>query len=154
MVRISSIVGRKAQVLAFLTRHGIQHVLSCEQPIEGKEAPKKNSGKPSSTLREAIIKLCDVLKKEGNTIPLGKGKVSVFIEEMKKRRKEDNSDIGKYLQVRISDIKKSEGVYKITTQEKPLKRTKSRKYNEQSITYKTHDVSTILSDLRKKNLLT
>ena len=89
--------------------------------------------------------------------PLGKGNVSVFIEEMRKHLLEQPisgektiSDIAAFIQERISDIKGAMGNRRIITQERVLNSSKSKEIIQKSAPSTTEDVSKILYSLRKK----
>lgn len=107
-------------------------------------------GRNAGPLREAVEMLYLTLHKEGNFFPLKKGKPSLFIEEMKSHIKKSDSDISDFISERILEIKKVSGRWQIIPQRRVLKSSKSRETIQKSDPWDVHDVSTILSVLRKK----
>lgn len=120
--------------------------------IHDNNAPRPSAakgGRDAGPLREAVEMLYLKLHKEGNFYPLKKGKPSLFIEEMKNHMKKGDSDISDFISERIFEIKKVSGQWQIIPQKRVLKSSKSRETIQKSDPWDVHDVSTILSVLRK-----
>ncbi len=108
------------------------------------------AGRDAGPLREAVEMLYLTLHTEGNFFPLKKGKPSLFIEEMKNHIKKSDSDISDFISERILEIKKVSGQWQIIPQKRVLKSSKSRETIQKPDPWDVHDVSTILSVLRRK----
>lgn len=140
---------RTATVQQFLTMPG--------QPIvanglhsgaeNSKVKVRKNSGRKSSFLREVIEYLYEKLSKEGTTSFLQAGNVGEFIKKMREIRKADQDE---FVSERIKEVKKVAGNWKITTEEKIVKISKTRETSDISSIYNQNSVSKILSIIRKE----
>ncbi|MFH0784025.1 MAG: hypothetical protein V2B20_19005 [Pseudomonadota bacterium] len=119
-------------------------------PKNSKQKARKKSGRKASHFREVIEYLYDKFTAEGKTSFLQAGAVNEFIGKLKEIR---NSGKDEFVFSRIKEVKKSAGRWRITTEEKIIKTTKSREISEKSLSYDSGDVSKILSIIRKRKAL-
>lgn len=111
--------------------------------------PPKRGGRPKGPLYEAVDFAYKKFRNEGNTEILRPGKVIEFLDRLKDLAGGGNRDISDYITERIEIVKKRNGSFTITTQERVIKEVKGRVTMEKKSTYTTEDVSKLLTALRK-----
>ena len=112
--------------------------------------PPKKGGRPKGPLYEAVEFAYKKFRNEGNTEILRRGKVIEFLDRLKDLAGGENRKISDYITERIEIVKKRNGSFTITTQERVIKEVKGRVTTEKKSTYTTADVSKLLTALRKK----
>ena len=110
----------------------------------------QRGGRPKGPLYEAVDFAYKKFRNEGNTEILRPGKVIEFLDRLKDLAGGGNRDISDYITERIEIVKKRNGSFTITTQERVIKEVKGRVTMEKKSTYTTEDVSKLLTALRKK----
>ena len=124
--------------------------LSREEPSETEQPSTSIGGRPKGPLYEAVDFAYKKFRNEGNTEILRPGKVIEFLDRLKDLAGGENRDISDYITERIEIVKKRNGSFTITTQERVIKEVKGRVTTEKKSTYTTADVSKLLTALRKK----
>lgn len=110
----------------------------------------QKGGRPKGPLYEAVEFAYNKFRNEGNTEILRPGKVIEFLDRLKDLAGGENRKISDYITERIEIVKKRNGSFTITTQERVIKEVKGRVTMEKKNTYTTADVSKLLTALRKK----
>lgn len=110
---------------------------------------RQQGGRPKGPLYEAVEFVYKKFRNEGNTEILRPGKVIEFLDRLKDLAGGENRNISDYLTERIEIVKKRNGSFTITTQERVIKEVKGRVTMEKKSTYTTKDVSKLLTALRK-----
>lgn len=110
----------------------------------------QKGGRPKGALYEAVEFAYKKFRDEGNTEILRPGKVTEFLDRLKDLAAGENRKISDYIAERIEIVKKRNGSFTITTQERVIKEVKGRVTMEQKSTYTTEDVSKLLTALRKR----
>jgi len=110
----------------------------------------QKGGRPKGPLYEAVDFAYKKFRNEGNTEILRPGKVIEFLDRLKDLASGENRNVSDYITERIEIVKKRNGSFTITTQERVIKEVKCRVTTEKMSTYTTADVSKLLTALRKK----
>jgi|APCry1669189101_1035198.scaffolds.fasta_scaffold08089_3 hypothetical protein len=124
--------------------------LSREKPSETEQPSVSTGGRPKGPLYEAVEFAYKKFRNEGNTEILRPGKVIEFLDRLKDLAGGENRNVSDYITERIEIVKKRNGSFTITTQERVIKEVKCRVTTEKKSTYTTADVSKLLTALRKK----
>ncbi len=124
--------------------------LSREEPSETEQLSASIGGRPKGPLYEAVEFAYKKFHDEGNTEILRPGKVAEFLDRLKDLAVGENRKISDYIAERIEIVKKRNGSFTITTQERVVKEVKGRVIMDKKTTYTTDDVSKLLTALRKK----
>lgn len=114
----------------------------------------KKGGRPKGPLYEAVEFAYKKFRDEGNTEILRRGKVLEFLDRLKDLAGGENRNVSDYITERIEIVKKRNGSFTITTQERVIKEVKGRVTTKKKSTYTTADVSKLLTALRKQFPLT
>jgi len=109
----------------------------------------KKGGRPKGSLYEAVEFAYKKFRDEGNTEILRPGKVAEFLDRLKDLADGENQNISDYVAERIEIVKKRNGSFTITTQERVIKKVKGREIIEKKTIYSTGDISKLLTALRK-----
>jgi hypothetical protein len=110
---------------------------------------KRKGGRPKGSLYEAVEFAYKKFRDEGNTEILRPGKVAEFLDRLKDLADGENQNISDYVAERIEIVKKRNGSFTITTQERVIKKVKGREIIEKKTIYSTGDISKLLTALRK-----
>ncbi len=111
----------------------------------------KKGGRPKGSLYEAVEFAYKKFRDEGNTEILRRGKVAEFLDRLKDLADGENQNVSDYVAERIEIVKKRNGSFTITTQERVIKKVKGREIMEKKSTYTIADVSKLLTALRKNS---
>lgn len=111
---------------------------------------KGEGGRPKGPLYEAVEFAYTKFHGEGNTEILRPGKVAEFLDRLKDLADDENRKISDYIAERIAIVKKRNGSFTITTQEKITKQAQRYVITMKRSTYTKDDVSKLLTALRKK----
>jgi hypothetical protein len=110
---------------------------------------KRKGGRPKGPLNEAVEFAYKKFRDEGNTEILRQGKVAEFLDRLKDLAGGENRKISDYIAERIEIVKKRNGSFTITTQERVIREVKGLVTMKKKASYTTDDVSKLLTALRK-----
>lgn len=109
----------------------------------------KSSGKPKSSLTEAVEYLYDICMQEGDSEILQPGNINQFILKLQEIKKSPPSTSANFIFDNIKYVKKVSAKWTIRTEDRIVKDSNTKETTMKSKSYGQNDVSKILTRLRK-----